>query len=277
LLGYYTSGILDSISEKMSQSDFFEDAPAHYCGFKASDVGQCQYKIRDDSVRPRHFLGADNEDEIEAILLDRKGHSLHEYIDGDEPLHPIIDFDLPVETLNAISPKLSDIQAKNLLCRAFSSTCLEIFPKWDKKTITIADSSDEKKISLHISTFGMRVPNIAQAGAFTELVRKKLPEGLQGKGIIDNIANKRSFSLQMVGTPKFIEETGEHVRVKKAILPKDGTTFDFMLRPPNDESEIVESPLLVVPELEVRRCNDTNNETTEAELELEIELIVKLL
>ncbi|CAI2192780.1 4644_t:CDS:2, partial [Funneliformis geosporum] len=55
------------------------------------------YKIWDDSVRPRHFLGADNEDEIEAILSDREGHSLHEFIDGDEPLRPIIDFDLPRE------------------------------------------------------------------------------------------------------------------------------------------------------------------------------------
>ncbi|CAI2191963.1 17967_t:CDS:1, partial [Funneliformis geosporum] len=68
---------------------------------------QCQYKIRDDSVRPRHFLGADNVDEIEAILLDREGHSLHEFIDGDEPLRPIIDFDLPQEVLDTIEPKLT--------------------------------------------------------------------------------------------------------------------------------------------------------------------------
>ena len=65
--------------------------------------------------------------------------------------------------------------------------------------------------------------------------------------------------------------------MKKAILPKDGTIFDFMLRPPNDESEVVKSPLLVLSEPEVRRCNVTNNETTEAELELEVELIEKLL
>src|SRR3954470_23507732 len=68
---------------------------------------------------------------------------------------------------------------------------------------------------------------------------------------------------------KFVEGTGEHVCVKKAILPKDGTIFDFILRPPNDESEIAKSSLLVVSELEVRRCNDTNNETVEAELKLE--------
>src|SRR3954452_19337048 len=97
----------------MTQSDFFEDAPVpHYCGFKASDIGASLYKIRDDSVEEKSFLGADNEDEIEAILSEREGHSLHEFIDGDEPLRPIIDFDLPIETLNAISPKLSKSRLK---------------------------------------------------------------------------------------------------------------------------------------------------------------------
>ena len=99
----------------MTQSKLSEflDAPAlYYCGFKASDIGASLYKIRDDSVRPRQFLGTDNADEIEAILSDREGHSLHEVIDGDGPLHPIIDFDLPIETLNAISPKLLEKQAK---------------------------------------------------------------------------------------------------------------------------------------------------------------------
>ncbi|CAB4401584.1 unnamed protein product [Rhizophagus irregularis] len=132
-------------------------------------------------VQPRNFLGADNEDEIEAILAEHEGHSLHEIIDGDEPLRPIIDFDLLVEALNAITPKLSSSQAKNLLCRAFRDTCLEIFPEWDKETMSIAESSDEKKISLHVLTFGMRFPNIAKVSAFTELVRKKLPAGLQKK------------------------------------------------------------------------------------------------
>ncbi|CAB4384657.1 unnamed protein product [Rhizophagus irregularis] len=45
---------------------------------------------------PPYTIG-DNADEIEAILSDREGHSLHEFIDGDEPLRPIIDFDLPRE------------------------------------------------------------------------------------------------------------------------------------------------------------------------------------
>src|SRR3954454_18105785 len=100
-------------------SEFLDTPAPYYCEFKSSDIGASLYKIRDDSVRPRHFLGADNADEIETILSDREGHSLHEFIGGDEPLRPIIDFDLPIETLNAISPKLSGKQAKNILCNAF--------------------------------------------------------------------------------------------------------------------------------------------------------------
>ncbi|CAI2187742.1 1772_t:CDS:2, partial [Funneliformis geosporum] len=75
--------------------------------FKASDIGACLYKIRDDSVRPRHFLGVDNADEIEAILSEREDHFLHEFIDRDEPLRPIIDFDLPQEVLVNIESKLT--------------------------------------------------------------------------------------------------------------------------------------------------------------------------
>ncbi|PKC63452.1 hypothetical protein RhiirA1_519274 [Rhizophagus irregularis] len=231
-------------------------------------MGQYFYKICDDSVRPREFLGADNKDEIEAILSDREGHSLYEFIDGDEPLWLIIDFDLPVETLNAIIPKLSGGQAKNILCRSFRDICLEIFPKWDKNTMSIADSSDKKKISLHVLTSGMRLPNIAQVVMFAELVHKKLPEGLQEKGIIDNIANKRSFSLRMIGTPKFDEKTGEYIRVKKAILLKDGTIFNFMFRPPNDESEVIESPLLVILESESISHSSMDVDAIEVELEL---------
>src|SRR4051812_38303173 len=101
------------MTKQSSLSEFLSDASApYYCEFKASNIGQCLYKICDDSVKPRHFLGADNADEIEVILFDREGHSLHEFIDGDEPLRPVIDFDLPIETLNAITPKLSGDQAK---------------------------------------------------------------------------------------------------------------------------------------------------------------------
>ncbi|PKC57841.1 hypothetical protein RhiirA1_471873 [Rhizophagus irregularis] len=221
----------------MTKSDFFEDAPSvpYYCGFKVSNIGQYFYKIRDDSVRPKEFLGADNEDEIEAILSDREGHSLHKFIDGDEPLRPIIDFDLPVETLNAITPKLSALEIRY--------TCLEIFPKWDKNTMSITDSNDEKKISLHVLTSGMRLPNIAQVTMFTELVCKKLPEGLQGKDWKTHLCEK-NYS------------------------PKDGTIFDFMLRPSNDESEVIESPLLVIPESESISHSSMGIDVTEVELEL---------
>ncbi len=101
----------------------------------------------------KYFLSADNEDEIEDIFSEREGHSLHEFIDEDELFCPIIDFDLLIEMLNVIIFKLSDKQAKNLLCYAFRDTCLEIFSKWDKKTMIIAKSSDMKKISFHILTY----------------------------------------------------------------------------------------------------------------------------
>jgi len=146
---------------KHSELSEFLDVPVpYYYGFKASDIGAYFYKIRDDTVRPRHFLSTDNADEIEAILSDREGYSLHEIIDSDDPLYPIIDFDLPEDILNTITPKLTGNQVKNLLFCAFRDTCLEIFPKWDKKTMVIAESSDEKKISLHVLTYGIRLLNI---------------------------------------------------------------------------------------------------------------------
>ena len=159
----------------MTWSDLLEflDAPSalFYCGFKASDIGQCQYKICDDTVRPRNFLGADNEDEIEAILSDREGHSLHEFIDDDEPLRSIIDFDLPVKVYNSIEPKLTRKEILDTPNCAFRDVCLKVFSEWNS-------SSDVKKIFLHISTTGMRLKNIAQVAVFTELVRKKLPASL---------------------------------------------------------------------------------------------------
>src|SRR6266498_3087082 len=70
----------------------------------------------------------------------------------------------------------------------------------------------------------------------------------------------------MLELPKYNEKTEEHVRIKKAICPKNGSIFDFMICPPNDESEIVKSPLLDVSELEVKKYNDTNSEKiTQAE------------
>ena len=72
----------------------------------------------------------------------------------------------------------------------------------------------------------------------------------------------------MLGSPKFDEKTGEHVRVKKAFHPKDGTIFEFMICPPNDESKVIKSSLLAIPEPKIKRCNDINSEITEVEFEL---------
>jgi len=102
---------------------------------------------------------------------------------------------LPQEVFDTIEPKLIYKEVLDSLIFAFRKICLEIFPKWNPKTIAIASSSDAKKMSLHILTFGMRLKNIAQVALFTELVHKKLSAFLQGNSIIDNIANKRSFSL----------------------------------------------------------------------------------
>jgi hypothetical protein len=49
-------------------------------------VAEYLYKIRDDSEKPRQFLGTDSEDGIVKIFADRTDHSLHEFIDGDDPL-----------------------------------------------------------------------------------------------------------------------------------------------------------------------------------------------
>ena len=72
----------------------------------------------------------------------------------------------------------------------------------------------------------------------------------------------------MLESPKYNEKTEEHIRVKKAIRPKDGTIFDFMIWPPNNESEVVKSPFLDIPEPEVKRFpmenNDIISENTEA-------------
>src|SRR6266542_837201 len=117
----------------MNQSEISEflnmPSALYYCGFKASDIGACFYKIRDNSVRPRHFLGADNADEIEAILSDCESHSLYEFIDGDEPLWSIIDFDLLREVYDSIEPKLTGKEILESLILAFKKTCLEIFLK----------------------------------------------------------------------------------------------------------------------------------------------------
>ena len=115
-------------SEDCNLSDFFDSEAGYYCGTSLEAIGGNLYKFRDDSVRPRRFLGTDDEDGINAILLDHESHSLHKIIDGDEPLCPIIDFDLPKESLVAIKPKLTPNEVANILIQVFSETCVEDFP-----------------------------------------------------------------------------------------------------------------------------------------------------
>ena len=107
-------------------------------------------------------------------------------------------------------------------------------------------------MSLHILTFGIRLKNTTACALFTELVRKKLPVSLQSKDIVDNIANKSSFSLRMLGSPKVIEikcektgkKTYKHEQVKRALYPENKSVFDFILRPPNNEAPVIYSPIL---------------------------------
>ncbi len=125
-------------------------------------------------------------------------YSLYEIIDDNDLLHPIINFNLLIEILDVIISKLLDSQTKNLLYHTFKNTCLEIFLKWNKETIFIAKSNNEKKISLYILTFSMRFSNITKVLVFTKLVYKKLLMELQKKNIINNIINIsffKSFSL----------------------------------------------------------------------------------
>jgi len=63
--------------------------------------------------------------------------------------------------LDTIEPKLTCKEVLDSLILAFRKTCLEIFLKWDSKSIAIGSSSDAKKMSYHISTFGMRLKNNA--------------------------------------------------------------------------------------------------------------------
>ncbi|RHZ45164.1 hypothetical protein Glove_688g9 [Diversispora epigaea] len=200
------------IEEEGSKGDYHQ-------GANAKSVAEYMYKIWDDSVKPRQFLGTDSEDGIEKIFTERQDHSLHEFIGRDYPLRPFIDFNLPQEKLNKIDPKLTHKETYFALIDAFREVCIEIYPEWDIKTLTIASSCDQKKMSYHISTCGMRLKNITACALFTDLVRKKLPVGLQDKKdkIVDNIANKSSFSLRMLKTPKIIKETNEHVRPKRAV------------------------------------------------------------
>ena len=82
--------------------------------------------------------------------------------------------------------------------KVFKEVCLEVYPDWDSKTLTVASSDSPQKMSLHISTTGLRLMNIGKVSAFINLVRKKLPKELQSEKIVDNIANRSGFSYLVV-------------------------------------------------------------------------------
>src|SRR6185312_8402568 len=75
------------------------------------------------------------------------------------------------------------------------------------------------------------------------------------------------------------EKSYEHIRPKKALFPKDSSVFDFMLRPPHDDSPVVDSPTLNVSADLVRvKKNITENCKNDAgTFGSEIEYIEKLL
>ncbi|PKY60169.1 hypothetical protein RhiirA4_483565 [Rhizophagus irregularis] len=199
----------------MTQSELLEffNVPALYKqGFKAKDVSECLYKIRDDSVRPRHFFSADNKDEIKAIV--------------------------------------KAISYMNILM--------------DKKLCLLPIVVIRKKISLHILTFGIRLLNIAQVTMFTKLIHKKLPVGLQDKG--------DPFDPKVLRSLQYKKEMKEHIRIKKAVHLKNRTIFDFMIRLPNNESEVVKSSLLDILELKVKIYDDINSKTDQVKFELIEEL-----
>uniref|UniRef100_U9THT9 Uncharacterized protein n=1 Tax=Rhizophagus irregularis (strain DAOM 181602 / DAOM 197198 / MUCL 43194) TaxID=747089 RepID=U9THT9_RHIID len=65
------------------------------------------------------------------------------------------------------------------------------------------------------------------------------------------------------------------LRVKKTVYLKDGTIFDFMIHPSNDESEVIKSSLLDISKLKVKIYNNTNSKTDQAKFKLVEELLRK--
>jgi len=126
-------------------------------------------------------------------------------------------------------------------------------------------------MSLHISTTGFRLQNIQKVSKFIDLVRENLPDNLRDSNIVDNIAQRNGFSLRMLNSPKYDDKTGNHERVKKPNKPKSQNAFvvDFMLCAPNDESPVVDSPILSVPESDniENTKNGENTETNQTELD----------
>ena len=106
----------------------------------------------------------------------------------------------------------------------------------------------------------MRLSNIVWIVIFIKLICKKFLIALQTNSIINNIANKHSFFLQMLELLKYNEKTKKYIYIKKAIYLKNKTIFNFMICPSNNKLEVIENPLLDIVKPKVKRCNDTNSE-----------------
>src|SRR5256885_1052827 len=65
------------------------NGPFYHQETKTESMAKYMYKICDDSVKSRQFLSTDSKDGIEAILSKQQEYSLHEFIDGNDPLHSI--------------------------------------------------------------------------------------------------------------------------------------------------------------------------------------------
>jgi hypothetical protein len=131
-------GVTSILEEDANLSDFINSSVKYYRRTSLAGVGANIYKFRDDSIRPRRFLDADNENRINAILSDHNRHSLYVIIDGDELFHLFIDFDLSQKKLDAIKPSFyGTLQEGKLTCRnvakillcAFGDVCKEVFPE----------------------------------------------------------------------------------------------------------------------------------------------------
>ena len=67
---------------------------------------------------------------------------------------------------------------------------------------------------------------------------------------------------------------GEYIHVKKAIYPKDGFIFDFILLCSNNDSKIKNSLLLAVLKPKVKISNNTNSKTIQVKFNF-MEILLK--
>lgn len=89
----------------------------------------------------------------------------------------------------------------------------------------MATSDGLEKMSLYVSTFGLRVRNGNEANVFTGFVRQNLSSSQQD--FVDNIAKIKYFSRRILDSPKKNKNNGLHERIKQAILPKIVTFSTF--------------------------------------------------